>query len=95
MKLMRVRSGAQETLWFVRLITGLSVLTVGGAVLEWLKPSTPPFSGRLAWISEAVFALAGSNGLVVLWLLLAVSLAATSKFIWRHTTKVPTDRWLG
>lgn len=94
MKPMRIRSGAQETLWFVRLLAGLSVLTIGGAVIEWLKPSAPPFRGRVAWIFEAVFALTGSTGLVVLWLLLAVALAATSRFIWRHTAKVPTNRWL-
>jgi len=94
MKPSRIRSGAEETRWFVRLLVGVSVLAIGGAVFEWLKPSAPPFKGRLAWFVEAVFAITGSTGLVVLWLLAAVALAATARFIWRHTAKVPTDRWL-
>ena len=94
MKPIRIHSGAQETRWFVRLLAGLSILAIGGAVIEWLAPSVPPFRGRLAWIIEAVFALTGSTGLIVLWLLLAVALAATASFIWHHTARVPTDRWL-
>lgn len=94
MKPTRIRSGAQETRWFVRLLAGLSVLAIGGAVIEWLAPSAAPFRGRLAWIFEGAFALMGSTGLVILWLLLAVAFAATASFIWRHTAKVPTDRWL-
>ena len=58
------------------------------------KTLGPPFKGRLAWFVEAVFAITGSTGLVVLWMLVAVALAATARFIWRHTAKVPTDRWL-
>ena len=94
MKPSRIRSGAEETRWFVRLLVGVSVLAIGGAVFEWLKPSAPPFKGRLAWFVEAVFVITGSTGLVVLWLLAAVALAATARFIWRHAAKVPTDRWL-
>lgn len=94
MKPIRISSGAEEARWFVRLLGGLSVLAIGGAILEWLTPSAPPFRGRLAWIIETVFALTGSTGLVVLWLLLAVALATTASFIWRHTAKAPTDRWL-
>ena len=94
MKSIRISSEAQETRWFVRLLAGLSVLAIGGAVIEWLVPSAPPFRGRLARITEAVFALTGSPGLIILWLLLAVALAAIASFIWRHTASVPTDRWL-
>jgi hypothetical protein len=93
MKPIHIRSGAQETRWFVRLLAGLAVFAIGGAVIEWLTPSYPPFRGRLAWIFEAVFALSSSTGLVVVWLLVAVALAATASFIWRHTAKLPTDRW--
>lgn len=89
-----IHSDAQKARWFVQLLAGLSVFAVGGAVLEWFIPSSPPFSGRLAWIVEAVFALTGSLGLVVLWLLLAVSLATIARFIWRHAAKAPTDKWL-
>ena len=94
MKPIRIRSGAEETRWFVRLLAGLSVLAIGGAFVELLTPSAPPFRGRYAWIIQAIFALTGSPGLVVLWLLLAVALAVTASFIWRRTAKAPTDRWL-
>ena len=94
MKPIRIHSDAQQARWCVHLLAGLSVFAASGAVLEWLIPSSPPFSGRLAWIVEAVFALMGSLGLVVLWLLLAVSLTTIARFIWRHAAKAPTDKWL-
>ncbi len=90
----RIHSGAQETRWFVRVFVGLALLAIGSAVHEWFAPSSPPFKGRLAWFGESAFALAGSAGLVFLWLLLAVAMLVTARFVWRHTAKVPSDRWL-
>ena len=76
------------------MLVGLALLAVAGGVHEWLKPSAPPFNGRWAWFGEVVFSLAGTIGLVVLWVLLAVALLATARFVWRHTGRVPADRWL-
>lgn len=95
MKPIRIRSGAEETRWFVRFLAGLSVLAIGGAVIEHLTPSAPPFRGRLAWIIEAIFTLTGSPGLIVLWLLLAVALAVAASFIWRHTARYPPTGGFG
>lgn len=94
MKPVLIRSGLQETLWFVRVLAALALLAIGGAVREWLTPATPPFRGRWAWFIEAVFSLAGSTGLLLLWVLLAVALAATARFVWRHTSRAPADSWL-
>lgn len=94
MKFTHLRAGVEETRWLVRLLAGLAIFVTGGAINEWLTPSAPPFKGRLAWVIEGVFALAGTVGLVGLWMLAAVALAATARFVWRHTDKLPTDRWL-
>lgn len=94
MKSILLRTGAQETRWFVRLLAAFALIAAGAAVNEWLAPSAPPFTGRLAWVIEGVFALAGTAGLVGLWLLVAVMLTATARFVWRHTAKLPSDRWL-
>jgi hypothetical protein len=74
-------------------LLGLALLAVGGAIREWVTPSAPPFEGRWAWLVETVLALAGSTGLVLLWVLLAVGLSATARFVWRHAAKTPADRW--
>jgi hypothetical protein len=94
MKPIPLPTEAQEARWFVRLLAGLALFAIGGAINEWLRPSTPPFKGRLAWVIETVFALAGTLGLIGLWLLVAVAFTATARFVWRHTARLPTDRWL-
>jgi hypothetical protein len=94
MKQVRIHAGVQEARWLVRLLVGLALLAIGSAIHEWRDPSAPPFKGRLAWFGEATFALAGSTGLVLLWLLLAVAMLVTARFVWRHTAKAPSDRWL-
>lgn len=89
-----MRTGVQETRWFVRLLAVLGLFAIGGAFNEWFNPSTPPFKGRLAWLIEAIFAFAGTNGLVCLWLLAVAALTAAARFIWRRTPRLPSDRWL-
>jgi hypothetical protein len=94
MKPVNIRTGAKETRWFVRALVGTAFLAVGGAAHEWLSPSAPPFKGRLSWFTELVFTTAGSTGLILLWMLLALGLALTARFVWRHTAKLPSDSWL-
>ena len=89
-----LRTGAKETRWFVRVLAGFALFAICGAINEWLNPSAPPFKGRLSWVISVVFTLAGPTGLVALWLFGALALAFTARFIWRHTPRVPTDRWL-
>lgn len=93
MKSLRLRTGAEETRWFVRLLVGLAFLALCGAALEWLTRSVPPFKGRWAWFVEVVFALTGPTGLIFLWVLLAIVLSLAARFVWRHTPKTPADRW--
>ena len=94
MKPIRIRTGAEETRWFVRLLAGLVIFAIAGAINEWVTPSSPPFKGRWAWVIEGVYSLAGPTGLIGLWLVMAISCATTARFVWRHTARVPTDRWL-
>jgi heme/copper-type cytochrome/quinol oxidase subunit 3 len=34
---------------------------------EWMHPSHPPFTGRLAWVREGVYAVWGFDGALVIW----------------------------
>jgi hypothetical protein len=92
MEPIHIHSEIRSVRWVVRILAILSVLAFSGAVVHYLQPSVPPFRGRLAWIVEAVFSLMGSAGMVLLWSLLGVALAASARFIWRHTAKTPADR---
>ena len=94
MKPIRIHSEFQCARWVVRLTVILAALAFSGAAIECLEPSAPPSSGRgpLAWIVRTVFALTGSAGIVLLWLLLGVALAIVARFLWRHTAKSPADR---
>lgn len=93
MKPIRVRTGISEAKWLVRLLAFLSLLAVIAAAMEVFNPSTPPFSGRKRWFLELIFQLAGTYGLVALWLCLAAGLALLARFMWRHASKLPHDRW--
>lgn len=94
MKPIRIRSGVEEGRWLVRLLAGLALLAVGFSIHEWSSPSTPPFRGRWSWLFEGIFALAGSPGFVFLWAMAALALAAAARFVWRHTPRAPSDKWL-
>jgi hypothetical protein len=94
MKRVQIFTGAEGSRWFVRTCVAFVVAALYLAVNEWLRPSAPPFTGRLAWIAELVYVMAGPNGLVLLWLLAALALLAIARFVWRHTPKLPTDSWL-
>lgn len=94
MKPIPMRTELQEARWFIRILVLLALLAIAGAINEWLTPSAPPFKGRFSWMIEVVLALAGTTGLVGLWLLAAVACAAIARFVWRHTARLPTDRLL-
>jgi hypothetical protein len=59
----------------------LAFLAIGNEVREWHAPSAPSFEGRLAWLVEAAFALAGSTAFVILWVLLLVEVLVTARFV--------------
>lgn len=94
MKPIRIRTGVEQGRLLARSLAALALIAVAFAIDEWFSPSTPPFRGRWAGMIEGVFVLAGSPGLVVLWVLAALALVFAAKFVWRHTPKAPSDRWL-
>lgn len=75
-------------------MVALALLAAGLGFYVWLHPSPPPYNGRLAWVVEAAHWLLGPVGPAVLWLTLAVSLLLLARFVWRHTSRLPSDRWL-
>lgn len=89
-----IRNGLQQARWLVSLLAVLAGVVLCIAVHELIVPSSPPFKGRLSWLGEMVFHLAGSPGLAFMWLLLAAALLLVARFVWRHTPKKPSDGWL-
>lgn len=94
MKSIRIRSGVEEGRWLVRVLAGLALLAVGFAIYEWFSPSAPPFKGRWFWLFDGIFALASSAGFAFLWAMAAVALVVVARVVWRHTPRVPSDKWL-
>lgn len=90
----QIRSGVHEARWFVRILVAVALLMLSIAVHELIVPSSPPFKGRLAWLGELAFNLAGSAGIAVLWLLTAGAILLVARFVWRHAPKSPSDGWL-
>lgn len=90
----RISNGMESGRWFVRLFVLLAPIAIAIGVAEWLNPSQPPYKGRLAWVANTSVALFGAPGLALLWFVLAVVLVLAARFVWRHTPKVPSDRWL-
>ena len=80
--------------WLVRALVLLAMVVAAFGVTEWLNPSSPPFKGRLSWVAEAVVAIVGPSALAFLWFGLGIALLLVARFVWRHTPKLPSDRWL-
>ena len=93
MKSVRLYAGADSTRWAVRLLAVLAGLCVFAAASAVFNLSPPAFKGRMAWAAELVFSAFGEWGLAALWLLLAAALSLTARLVWRHTPKLPSDRW--
>lgn len=94
MKPIPLTSGIQEYRWLIRALVLLAIAALGGAVMESMSPSSPPFRGRLSWVAEMAYLLAGQSGLVALWLLVSLALIFLARKVWRHAPRVPGDRWL-
>jgi hypothetical protein len=94
MSKIHITDNFESARWAIRLLVLASTATAVMGVMEWINPSTPPFKGRLTWLWESVLALFGPAGLALTWLFLAASMLLIARFIWRHTSKSPSDSWL-
>lgn len=90
----RITSHVDSGRRLARLLALLALISLAFGVMEWVVPTPPPFKGRLAWVLEASVALAGPSAIAFLWFLLGLGLLLAARFVWRHTSKVPADRWL-
>lgn len=93
MKPVELKNGLTTSKWAVRLCLFISVLATGAAVMEWISPTLPPFSGRRAWARELLFTVAGSYGQFLFFLGIAIVSLAAARSFWRHAPRVPGDRW--
>lgn len=94
MKFASITTGPAETRNSVRALVLMAAIAVIMAVYEWFHPSLPPFNSRHAWLWEWAYRVAGTAGLVSLLLAFAVFMLCVARFLWRHTPKKPSDRWL-
>ena len=94
MKPIVLRRPVEVARWTVRALVALALAALWFAWKEWAHPSQPPFDDRTAWVAEAAVVLLGERGLAYLWLGAAVALLMHARFVWRHTPKRPSDRWL-
>jgi len=76
----------------VRGLCLVAVLVALAGVFTWLNPSAPPYTGRLAWVVEAAYWLAGPAGPALLSLSASLCILLMARFVWRHTPKLPSDR---
>lgn len=89
-----MRSEISTARWVVRLLhlAALACFLVG--LFAWLHPQTPPYRGRFAWAPELAFWLFGPLGPALMWAAAGATCSMLARALWRHTPKLPTDRWL-
>lgn len=93
MKPIRIRSEVEESRLAFRILLALAVASMGKAYCEWVEPSHPPFKGRLSWVWEIAFTLAGEVGIVLIWLGFGFSFVLMASFAWRRRPIIPSDPW--
>ena len=80
------------------LVWVLLLLAIICAVLgmrAWVNPLPLPLpsAGPLRWIASAAYEMGGAGGIAVLWFAVSAALGVAARWAWRHTPKIPSDRW--
>lgn len=94
MKPVELENGLVQSRWAIRACLLVALLAFGVAVAEWNSPSLPPFHGRIAWLAELLFAVAGPHGQFLVCVAVVIAAVAAARSFWRHAPRVPGDRWL-
>lgn len=96
MKPILIRSALEEGRLFSRVLAAASVLAFVLAISQWISPTPPPYGSRRGWewVRTLLWAWTGPWGQVIFCATVAVMLALGARWVWRHTPKRPSDRWL-
>lgn len=88
-----IRTGTSQGRIFVWVALAIALMMVALAIEAWLNPFPLPEARPLRWIARAVYELGGRGALAAMWGSIAVAIIVAARSAWRHTPKVPTDRW--
>lgn len=78
---------------FVWSAVAFAVVALGLAIDSWLHPLPLPTARPLRWIASAAYELGGRAALSGVWAVVCLAILMAARFVWRHTPKLPTDRW--
>jgi hypothetical protein len=62
-------------------------------VSEVMDPEPTSFTRHWGWLRKLLFSLFGATGLAAFWFALAVAGLALARWAWRHSPRIPSDRW--
>ena len=79
--------------WTVRICVTVSVIACIAAVRAAVNPSPLAGRGVSRFVLELLSVLAGDYANALLWSFTAVFALCFARLVWRHTVKVPGDRW--
>lgn len=63
------------------------------AIDSWLHPLPLPSARPLKWLAAAAYELGGRGALSGKWGAICVAALVAARIAWRHTPRIPTDRW--
>jgi hypothetical protein len=75
----------------VCLLIAMAFVMLG--VSEFWINSTRSFHGRWGWLREFLFDNFGTAGVAAMWFMFAAAPLLFARSIWRHASRVPSDRW--
>ncbi|HEY8356780.1 MAG TPA: hypothetical protein VIL30_04895 [Ramlibacter sp.] len=88
-----LRSGTSEGRLLVWVLLLGAAVTFALAVDAWRNPLPLPSARPLKWIAFIAYELTGRAGLAGIWAGVSIACVLVSRWAWRHTPKLPTDRW--
>lgn len=76
---------------WVLLCVALFIFAMG--LDAWFNPLPLPTVRPFLWIAQGAYELGGRAALAAIWMSVSLVLLLTSIWAWRHTPKLPSDRW--
>lgn len=77
------RPGSLDKAWIYLGLGGVLAIL---ALMEWMQPSVPPYTGRWSWFYGFIYEVLGEQGLFIYWVVLALCCVAYG------VSRLQTDR---